>query len=328
MDLNLSTAHEGALADIEAANAGSAPAAPTPEVVETAPETPAAAAVEEATPPVSDETPAPAAQATPVESKEEPVAQKWTFTRKGQQVEITDAQQAAELIRQGYDYTQKTMELAEYRRQAEAHLRQVLTNPQLLRAQLAEIERLQGPVAPAPQAPAPDDLVTVEQHQQLLRAQLEQTQRQTQAYVNQALLRAETNRYAEEYTGEVNRHMSVLTGEKFPILKDVDKIEKLILDDVSDMVKARIAMNPETPVEIGEVKTLIAQVAEKRATKLQARLKEHQKMEAVRAAKVTKQGIEPAGGAPPAPKASPSYKLNDPRLTELIISDLTAAFKK
>lgn len=335
MSIDLTAANEAAMADIQAANAAPetpAPVAETPAPAAAAPETPVAETpAPVATPPVAADTPAPEAQAPAVVAKEEPVAQKWTFTRKGQQVEITDPQQAAELIRQGYDYTQKTMELADFRRELEAKVRSVLTNPQLLRAQLAEIERQQGPVTtPVPQdePPDPTDLVTHQHAQQLLRAQQAQVQRQTEEMVNRAILKAETHRYAEEYTSEVNRTMATLVNEKFPILKDVEKIEKLILDDVSDQVKARIAMNPDEQVEISEVKLLIAKAAEKRADKLQARVKEHLKMEQVRAAKVVQSGIEPPAAPAPAPKPAPAYKLNDPRLTELILQDLNAAFSK
>jgi hypothetical protein len=222
------------------------------------------------------------------------------------------------------------MELADWRRQAEAQVtqaRQLLGNPQLLRQYLADLERQAPPTHTPPQAPDADDLLTASQTQQLLQAQLAAVQRQSEQYVQQAILKAETARYTEEYTTEVNRTMTSLK-EKFPVLSDVDKVEKLILDDVSEQIKARIAMEPDQVVEIGEVKTLMAQAAQKRADKLQARVKEHQKMELVRQAKAKQQGIEPPGGTPPPAKPAQNFKLGDPRLVELAIADLQASMKK
>jgi len=327
-ELDLSAASAGAFADIEAANAGAAPAAESTPAAEAAP-VEAAPAEEVVT---SEETPAeePAAEeAQPETTKDEPAAQKWTFTRKGQTVEITDPKQAADLIRQGYDYTQKTMELAETRRAHEARIRDILTNRDILRKQLEFLDAQQG-VTATPTTPAPDgdDLISVSQAQQLVRAQLAQAQQEIAQSANRAILEAETSRYTQEYTGTVNRTLQTLVSDKFPILKDVDKIEKLILDDVSEQVAARIQMEPNEVVPIEDVTALLAAAAQKRAAKLEVRVKDHIKMEAVRAAKAVKAGIEPAGGTTPAPKATPKYKLGDPRLTELAIADLMASNKR
>ena len=326
-DLDLNAASAGAFADIAAASAGDTPpvaaapaepSTPTPDV-----ETPAEPA--EPAPDTDTETPpAPEAPATPAP---ETATQKWAFTRKGQQVEITDPKQAADLIRQGYDYTQKTMELAEQRRAHESRLREILTNTDLLRQQLAFLEAQTG--APAPQTPAPDadDLISVSQAQQLVKAQLAQARQEITQASQRAILEAETARYTQEYTGSVNRTLQTLLTEKFPILQDVDKVEKLILDDVSEQVAARIQMDPDQVVPMEDVTALLVQAAQRRADKLQARYKEKTKMEAVRAAKAAKAGIEPAGGTAPAPKPSPHYKLGDARLTDLAIADLMASRK-
>src|SRR3990167_6777530 len=117
-ELNLTAANAAALADITAAN--DTPSAPAVEEVQPAAPAEAATPAAEETPPAEEAADATPAAASPTDTA--PV-QEWTFTRKGQEVKITDPQQAADLIRQGYDYTQKTMELAEQRRQVEANVR-------------------------------------------------------------------------------------------------------------------------------------------------------------------------------------------------------------
>lgn len=340
-DASIAAANDAAMADISAANTVDTPAPDIPAVEgqpAAAVDTPAPAAATpaptEGQSPVADtqETPAPAAQATPATEQPATPSTAWTFTRKGQQVTITDPKQAEELIRQGFDYTQKTMELAEQRRQLEAQARAVLTNRELLKQQLAYLEAQQGPVvtpAPAdrPTQPAPDDLINVQQTQQLIQAQLREAEARMQAQAQRAVLEAETARYTEEYRGSVSKTLAAVT-ERFPLLKDIEKVDKLILDDVSDKVAAQIQLEPEKVVSIDDVNKLIVEVAERRHNRLHARLQEHQKMQAVRAAKVQQQGIEPAGGQPPAAEPEPVYKLDDPRLTEQVIRELSAAFSR
>lgn len=290
---------------------------------------PAAAATE-----VVDTTQPAAPPAEPVETT---AAQVWTFDRKGQKVEVTDPTQALDLMRQGYDYTQKTMELADQRRAFEAQVaeaRSWLANPANLKAMLARVEpQALAPTAPQAPGPDPEALVTVAEQQAALAAATQAAQQQTQEYANRlvqnALLQAETARYAQDYKGQVDTVMKALVTEKFPILQDVEKVDRLILDDVAEKVAAAKAMDANHVATIEEVKGYMVESATRRAGKLESRVKEHLKMEAVRAAKLKTTGTEPPGGTPPPAATTPTtYKLGDKALTASVVAELQAAFDK
>lgn len=323
-ELNLTDASAGALADIQAAN--TAPD-PTPAAPPAAPADPAPAAPAAAAPPPAEPAQPPAADPAPADPAPAPT-DKWVLKRKGQEVEITDREELRRLAEQGFDYSQKTADLSQQRRAFEqqvAETRAWLANPANLKAYLAQLETVQPP--PAPDAD-PNDVPTRAEVEQKTQALLAETQRQTTTLVQQALLQAETSRYEQEYRGEVNRTISTLVQDKFPLLQDVDKIDKLLMDDVAEQVRARVELHPDQVVGIDEVKGLLAKAAEKRADKLQARIREHLKMETVRAAKLTAQSPEPAGGPPPAPTPPPNFKLGDPRLTQSIVEELQQAFDR
>jgi hypothetical protein len=337
----LSQASTAAMADIQSAPTPApeaAPvAAPAPEAAPAPPEAapPASAAPEVPPADTSQPAAAPVAETTPAEPVDAGGGQKWTFTRKGQQVEVNDPTQALELIRKGYDYTEKTMELATQRRAFEEQRQATLAwlqDPANLRLALAHLEgqapaQTQAPVAQT-QAPAADDLAThqdLQRYQQQLAAQLQATQQQTAQMIQAAQLRAETDRYTQEYKAEVNKTLSTLY-DSYPLLKEVEKVEKLILDDVSEQIRLQVQENPDQVVDIAEVKVLLAQNAKRRHDRLDAKLKDFRKMEVVRQAKLTSQGAEPPGGAPPAPPPPKAYKLGDPALTADVIKELQQAF--
>lgn len=327
---DLSVASREALVDLQ-----------TPAAPESVQETPSAAPVVE-TP--ANETPAPAAASsadqvdttTPPPAPppaEEVATQTWEFTRKGQTVKVTDQTQALELIRKGYDYTEKTMELAEQKRQTEAQITQArewLRNPVNVRSLLQTLEGT--PPVPAPHTPDPEAFPTVAETQAAIAAQVRQAQAtmqvEAQTLVQRALLDAETARYTQEYKAEVGKTMSLLTAEKYPILQDVEKIDRLILDDVSEVIRGKVAENPSHVATIDEVKDLMVQSAKRRADRLDARVKEHLKMAVVREAKLKEKGAEPAGGGTPPPAEDPTYKLGDARLTKSVIAELQAAFNR
>lgn len=328
-ELNLTDASAGALADIAAANATPDPTPAAAPVAAPADPAPAAPAAPTPSPAAASAQPQAAEPATPADpTPPAPTADKWVLKRRGQEVEITDREEVRRLAEQGFDYSQKTADLSQQRKAFEqqvAETRAWLANPANLKAYLAQLETVQPPAAPAAD---PNDVPTRGEVEQKAQALLAETQRQTTQLVNQALLQAETSRYEQEYRGEVNRTISTLVQEKFPILQDVEKVDKLLMDDVAEQVKARVELHPDQIVGIDEVKGLLAKAAEKRADKLQARIREHMKMEAVRAAKVVQQSPEPAGGPPPAPTSQPAYKLGDPRLTDSIIKELQDAFDR
>jgi hypothetical protein len=290
---------------------------PAPPADPPAPPPPADA---EVTPPPSDppaETPPPAPPAPVAE------APKWKLTRKGQEVEISDPEEVRRLAQMGFDYTQKTQQVAEYERSLRAEAQKLVdhfSKPENLKAALAALENS----APPP-PPQPDDVPTVQTVERLISSQVAAARAQLQ----QEHLAAETARYTQEYTAEVDTTLKTLVTDKFPRLGDVDKIEKLIMDDVAEEVAARVAADPTKVVPMADVKKLIVESATRRHDKLTARDKEHEKMRLVREAKLTTKGTEPPGGgaAPPAPASKP-HKLGSAELTRSVTAELQAAFSK
>jgi len=295
--------------------------APPPAAPVADPPPPAAPAADPAPAAATDTPPAdPPPAADPAEAK-----RIWKLQRKGQEVEISDEEEVRRLAQMGFDYTRKTQEVADYERRLRDEAQKLVThfsNADNLRAALAALER----ATPAPPPPSdPNDVPTVQTVQTLIASEVAAARAQLQ----REQLEAETARYTQEYTAEVDTTLKSLITDKFPRLGDVDKIEKLIMDDVSEEVAARVAADPRKVVPMGEVKAMIVASATRRHDKLTARDKEHEKMRLVREAKLTTKGTEPPGGAaaPPAASTKP-MKLGSKDLTAAVTAELQAAFSK
>ncbi len=315
-----------ALADLQAAPAAEAPVEATPAV-----ETPAA----EAATPAEDAKPAEAAPA------EEP-SLKFELKVKGQ-TQVLTRDELIEMAQKGVDYTQKTQSVAENQRQVlaaaellqqrEREIAEFLRDPQRVAAYTAQFQQQAAETDP-------NDIPTQAQVIAQLRAQqatlLEQMDRKVAEAEQRAQARAFETEVAEKrqgYEGELTKTIGSLQ-EKFPALDayDAKDLDRVLRADIAEKVAAKIAQFPETAVSMEEVKALLIDAAKSRAERAQTRIDNHVKMSAVRAAKLTRTGIEPAGGAVAVPLASAvpakPVKLGSRELLDQVTADINALFKK
>lgn len=319
MPMDLSSASAGALADIEAANAGTPSGAPAAAPAATAP------------PPSVDGQPAPAADPTASPLTQPPADLELVW--RGQTIKVP-LEQARTLAQQGYDYTQKTQAIADQQRQLQAmqaqmaqreeQWRQALNNPDLVKQHYEALLQSHG------QSVDPNEIPTMAQMQQALKAEASRIQQQTQEQIQQAVDRArasmETARLESDYTQAADSTLSAVK-EAHPILDTIDDVEVLIRQDAWKALAARAASDPEFAPSKADVQKALQTAAKTRAEKLEAKIKDHEKMAVARQAKLTTQGIEPPGGKAVTPQPSPKHKLGSKDLTAAAIADIEAMMR-
>lgn len=327
------------LADIQAASSEATPEIPSHEV-----EAPKVAAA-------SPEVPNPAAvPATPEketeEEKVERVARviKW----KGQEVKV-DPTAEDELIQKGFDYTQKTMELAAYRRQMDAKIAEIqsqadeqsravqnlFNDPDKLEAVVNAARQRLGlaPVDPtyAPNDPNdPDQFVSKAELQRQLTAIREMAASESQKAKAEAKSEIELSTMQGAFKSDFDRTLDTLVRDKYPLLAefgDEDVADK-IRRDAYQFTQNFMTLNPGVPLDPNQVKSVMAESAKRRADKLEGKLRERDKRSAVSQSKLTSRGVEPRGGTPPpAPLAGKPMKLNDPSLEAQVLQEIQALMK-
>lgn len=247
----------------------------------------------------------------------------------GQRLKVT----RDELIK-GYqrdaDYRQKTMALADARRQLDYAQQQLAAERQQLQHQVSQIQTVlndpeklrQLAVAHAQQQnlpTSPDEVLTVAQAEALFKAHLARTQQDWERRLAENQRTTETKQWEHQYMQELSAHASALV-KQHPILEDVDDVTLLLLKDARDA----------NPRSIDDVKAFMAESAQRRAVRLEKRLQDHTKMAVVRQAKISKPSIEPPGAQAPAstaPRSRP-LRLGDADLTAAVIADLAATPSK
>ena len=300
-----------ALQDIEAANA----AAPTTPPAEPAPATP------------TPETPA---APEPVPDEAPKVIEEVEIKVDGKAVRLPK-EEALRYAQKGFDYTKKTQQVAEERKVLEAQkakweaeqvqLRAFLSDPAKVQEYLQELQRQTGFASTNP-----DEVLTASQMQQALQAQARQlalkAQEEIGKAVNEAKIDLETKRLEADYTDATTRSIREAL-KAHPVLSAVDDVDDLLKADAWKRIKLLRAEDSEYAPEKEDLTRFITEAAEKRAAKLSETIKNHEKTVAARAAKLTTQGIEPAGGAPPKTTGEPPrYKLGDKELRAAVIADL------
>jgi hypothetical protein len=336
--LNLSAASAAALADLTG-SATPPTAEATPVVEVEAPATPAEEV--EATPSPEEPTLQAEGQEEVTEEEEEPTitppppeeVKKWSVKARGKTLELSEAE-LLQRASMGIDYETKTQRLAAQAKQVEQVatalqqreqvLLDALTNPAKLEALRQQVQEHLG--IPSD----PSEVLTAEQAATLVHKQLQGMEQRVMAQQmaleqeRQALqFEREVETLQETYERDLRAHVVGDIMKAFPVLDAIDDLETVLKLDVAR------AVNGEFPDDITRVKALLTQAAEKRAGKLTAKLDTHKKMEAVRAAKLTKPAtrIEPPGGGGVRPTPSTqSMKLGDPQLTAAAVADLAAAF--
>lgn len=326
------------MADITAAAAD--PVSATPPVageeirVEPLVETPTPAAAPAATPAA----PAPEAKV------EEPVsAQEDVIEWRGQQVRVDPAQRK-ELLQKGFDYTQKTMEVAGLRRAAEEEVRSVrqaaleqqaavqnlFNDPEKLEA-IAAAARARLGLAPSAQPMAsatpndPDDFVSKAE----LTRRIDEVMRSAKAEVEKAKTGVrediELTQMTSAYKSDFDRTLDTLVKDKFPLLTEFggEDVADKIRRDASAFHQSFMILNPGVQIQPEQVKAVMLESAKRRSDQIEGRLREREKNSAIKQTKLTTQGIEPKGGqAPPQAASAKPMKLNDPSLDAQVLQEI------
>lgn len=220
-------------------------------------------------------------------------------------------------LRSGYsrqqDYTRKTTELSEWRRQAEEQVQQYATRLQQYEA-LIQDPRVRNYLESLNAGnESLEDVPTVANVQKLLEsrtAQIEQTISERIAAAQAEMEIKHLQSTYEEQLATTFRGVS----EKFPFLSGIPGIE----------MQLRKAVAERGPQNIDEAKKLLVEVATSHAQKVVDHFQNQQKTDAITRAKQLK-GIEPPGGQAPPPLES-AMKLGSKDLREQAIADLVAGF--
>ena len=307
------------LSSVQAPAINSDPLTPT--------ETPVAEAVpaQAPTPEAGTETPTSEATPEPTAAEIQQAERELELIWRGQRMKFPESQ-VISLAQKGQDYSQKTAELAQIRRDVEAQkaaldqqandLRQVLSDPQQMR-QLLEITAQQQGTQLDPQGG-----VTVQQAEQLIAANVQRLQGQVQSEIKRAQLELETNRLEQEYTSTIGGHIQQLS-QKFPVLQDVEGVESLLKQEALAWQRAQLEVNPNREISVQDILGVMSKAAERRAQKIEARFTNKLKQIAVQQQTVKAGGIE-AGGSAPTPQAETQHKLNSKALREQVLRDLGA----
>jgi hypothetical protein len=270
--------------------------------------TPAAVSAPVETPPAPVSRPsgeAPAVAATPAPVSDKPVVDGIDVEFEPGKVQRLTRQEIKDGWLRQADYTKKTTEAAEMRKQAEAvmargqqmeaereQLRQVLSNPQALmylaQQQLAEA---QGPQYD-PNAPVNMGQVSqlAEYNAQQLQAHLQQMELNSQALAEeakQAAVQEVTNRLeTAKYTESINATLSDVYKE-YPILKSVPEME--------DIIRFRVAQSK--PADIAEANKAFIRIGAEVAKSVKESFAAVNKEQVIAKTNLVNGGIEPPGGA-------------------------------
>jgi len=209
------------------------------------------------------------------------------------------------------DYTAKTMQLAQERQRYEQEIstyqqqleqvRTFLSDPRVVTA----LRNLQAGIVDPSQPP------TAEQLQQLMASQGQQQQAALREQMEAMAQEMEIRSLAAQYGGEINSTIKQLL-DKHTILQDIDGIDQLLRNDVSQ----------KQPANLEEAKRLFVEAAESRANRLMSRFQNQQKDNAVQQAKLVKNGIEAGGIAPQTLQPEKKFKLGSNDLFQAAVSDL------
>lgn len=236
---------------------------------------------------------------------------------------------AIELAQKGFDYTQKMQALAKEREdfqstrqrydQAFGEVRAFLQDPQKVEAYYRKlVGQTDAATARAQQTGDPDDVVTA----QLLNQKLQEAKQEITGFAEQQLqqLRQQmsTEQLAGQFAQDLNSHIAGLK-KAFPELRAIPRIDQILKDDVRGMA----------PQTLQEAKEMMVEVAKQHQKSIQQFLMDSRKDSG--SGNPLKNGIEPAGGAPPLPpKHEDKYPggIKNPEFKKSIIAELTALAQK
>lgn len=281
----------------------------------------------------------PPATATPFEE---------TIVWRGQERKITDRDEARELIQKGYDYTQKTMEVAERQRQLETlarelqdrenrrqtDLRTFLSDPDQVRAYYEALVASKGGAArvSAPQQADPfsavatdeDEFISKTEARKLVTEAVEAARAEARKVSSTAIEESQIEQQKNVYRNDFDAHMLSLVREKYPLVGEFAGPEVLtaIRAEAQKFLRAQMTLNPGVPVDPAQVKNVMADAVRRRSELYESKLREREKVVALQRTQLVQSSPEPKGGtAPPAPSSKP-LKLNDAELDRQVLAEI------
>lgn len=284
------------------------------------------------TPPAAPVDPTPPAAAVPADPPAAPDPPKHTIKWNGQEHQLTQ-EELIEKAQMGFDYTQKAQHVAQQRKLVEQVAAVLASEKQRVDQLLSNREALARhleSLAPPPDAPAPDEVPTIEQAQALIKEQVEAARKAILEDVESKQFALENARMVTHFRSEIDTSIKDIAG-KFPVLSEYlepEDVAGLLRSAAAKFVNDAVQSNPQEAVPITAVKDAMVKAATARVTKIEKKIADQRKMQVVRDAKLTKEGIEAPGGTAPPPVAPVKHKLGSKELTQSVIEELNAAFSK
>lgn len=295
--------------------------------------------VEEASAPAASATPEPAAPTASAASTFVP----FVIEHKGKEIQISTIEQAREYAQKGYDYTGKTMSLAEEKKairqlaetikareeQRQRELRDFLSDRNKVRQYLEALEASGGvqPQGAQPPAPPSDDDFEPVSRQELAALEakaIAAAAARAKEEFTQALEVVEVQRMQAGYANDFDRTIKELVATTYPALQDVEGIEELILADGRRFFEAQFELAPERAVDPKAVKQVMVESAKRRAERLEARHRVREKQVALQKQELVTKGPEGPGGSAPPQTAARELDLKSDELAQAVLEDVRA----
>lgn len=209
------------------------------------------------------------------------------------------------------DYTRKTTELAEQRRQWEDAISQRDQQIQEVRQFFAHPQVQQALAALRAGSTDPNAQLTVQQAQQLMQSQFQQANQVNEQRLAQMAYEIEVRNLASGYAREIDGTIQSLNA-KHPVLADIDGFDQILRQKVAE----------RQPQTLEETKRLFVEIGEAAAAKLEARYATQQKQAAVQNLALKKNGIEPPGGTTQPLPQSPKLRIGSNELFQQAVADM------
>lgn len=292
-------------------------------------------------------------QAKPVEQVEvveTPAKIERVFKRGGQEIKVElTPELETELLQKGYDYTAKTMELAQFRKEAQAVIEEVraeqkaqaeavialFNDPERLQL-ILDAKRAQAGLAPSAPPAAEDDLEFVSKSQ--LAAMMKEMEAKVRAEVKAETEKAkgsvrediELRQMESSFRSDFDKHIDSLM-QTFPVLQEFggEDIANKIRADAHKFAQSVMVLNPGVALDPRQVKSVMMESAKRRAEAIEGKLREREKQVVMSHVKLVEKGPEPkGGGAAPAPPAAKPLKLKDPALDAQVLQEIESIMGK
>jgi hypothetical protein len=200
------------------------------------------------------------------------------------------------------DYTQKTMALAEERRQIQAQMEQERTQLRSFLSDRQNVQQLLDYLATqqgnAPTQPGqPTQGLTPQQLQAALAAERARSAQDRQSLMEELEMKQTEAGYRRDLDGHIATLLST-----HPELKSIRGIDRIL----------KSAAAEQDPATIDDAKALMTQVAAEQVDAIKAHFTEAQKQIAIQKTQLTARGTEPPGGAAPMPPSKSVGRMGSP----------------